>query len=188
MACPHAAPVPHWPWNRGGGASARDSRSRGEHRDAHCAAVAGRRRGDAKARRTTAAHRATARAHRDAQNTQALCAAARARCAVAGARCGYARAHHTTARRADASRARRAVVEARRAVHSRSYRHCRCRSVDHRSSHCRGGRTSSLAPDPWRPIAGDLRDSHGCGRGYGCDFDAVAYGYGCGRGSCLTLF
>ena len=207
MACPHAAPVPHWPWHRGGGASARDSRSRGEpHRDAH----------------KTQTHRAAARAHR----AVARRANARARRAVAGARRGNATARRAAARRANA-RARRAVVEARRAVHSscarpspqsaagagapgagapgagilgagtpgagtpgagtlasrdasrtgahptaaahrnRGYR--RCRSVEHRPSRRGGGRNGragspSLAPDPWRPVARDRRDSHGCGR------------------------
>ena len=180
MACPHAAPVPHWPWSRGAGASARDCRSRGEpHRDAH----------------KTQAHCGAARVR------CAVAGAPRgyARARRAAARCADARAHHTADRRANA-RARRAVVEARRAVHSSCARpspqsaagaralaslsasricahptaaahrgHRWCRSVEHTPSCCPGGGRNgragrpSLAPDLLRPVAGD-RDSHGCGR------------------------
>ena len=171
MACPHAAPVPHWPWSRGAGASARDCQSRGEaHRDAHktqahCAAARARhtayRCANARARRA-AARRANARARR---------AVVEARRAVHSS---YAQPSPQSAAGAGSPASRdasRTGAHPTAAAH-RGRGHRRYQSVEHRPSPHRGGgrntgsraRRPSLAPDPWRPVAGDRRDSHGCGR------------------------
>ena len=180
MACPHAAPVPHWPWSRGAGASAHDCRSRGEpHRDAHktqahCAAARARR---AVARRDNArARRANARARRAVVEARLAVHSSCARpppqsAAGAGApasrnAAGAGIPGALTLASRDASRT---DAHPTAAAH-RSRGHRRGRSVDHSPSrHRAGGRNGragrpSLAPDLWRPVAGDRRDSHGCGR------------------------
>jgi len=180
MACPHAAPVPHWPWSRGAGASARDCRSRGEaHRDAHktqahCAAASARRavarRGNARARHA-AARRADARARRAVVEARL---AVHSSCALpspqSAAGAGIPGAGTTGAGTFASRDASRTGAHPTAAAHRRGRGHCRGRSVDHRPSrHCGGSRNGrarrpSLAPDLWRPVAGDRRDSHGCGR------------------------